>query len=689
MPMSMIKLRPGINVEWTPSLNEGGYSQSNLIRWRAGQAEKLGGWEAYYANSVGGVPRALHAWLDLNETKYLGVGTTTVLGTISSGVLNPITPQDLESTFAPSFDTTNGSPTITVTDPNIANVTSFDAIEFLTPVAVGGVIIAGVYPIVLSTGTTTYQITVASNATSTVAAGGDVPVFGTTSGSQSVTVTLAAHGLVEGAKINFPLPTTVGGVTISGTYSAVTVPTVDTFTISANTQASSTTTASMNGGDVSVVYHIALGPAATGSGYGVGTYGSGGYGTGTASTAQTGTAITAANWTLDNWGEIFLANPEGGGIYQWQPGAGFQNAKMLSGYDAPAYNTGMFVSMQTQMLIALGSTVDLTQNSPAGIGLDQDPLLVKWSAQGVYTDFRISTTSQAGSRRLSTGSRIVGGMSVSQQELIWTDLDLWAMSYLGSLQSGVWGFTTIGRSCGLIGKHAAARLASNVYWMGMSNFFVLAGSGVQVIPCPVWDTVFQDLNTEYQHTCVAWANTPFNEVWFFYPRLSTNATEPDAYVKYNITEGEWDYGVMARSAAIDQSIVGMPIAASPDSVIYEHEVGNDAAGQAINASFQTGLMQLSQGQEIIFVDWFFPDFKWTKTAASSGSSATVYVTLYSYQYLSDAPQVHGPYAVTSATPYFNPRLRGRYVSMKCESNDVGSWWRLGGCRFRGAPDGRN
>lgn len=155
MPFSMIKLRPGINVEWTPSLNEGGYSTSNLLRWRAGQAEKLGGWEAYYPNAVGGVPRALHAWLDLNETKYLGVGSTTVLGSISGGVLNAITPQDLESTFAPAFDTTNGLTTVTVDDPNIANVTSFDAIEFLTPVAVGGVILAGLYPIVLSTGTTT------------------------------------------------------------------------------------------------------------------------------------------------------------------------------------------------------------------------------------------------------------------------------------------------------------------------------------------------------------------------------------------------------------------------------------------------------------------------------------------------------------------------------------------------------
>lgn len=686
MPMAMIKLRPGVNAELTPSLNEAGYSSSNLGRYRSGLFEKLGGWEAYYDFAVGGVPKALHAWLDLNETEYLAVGSTTILGSISSGVLTNITPQTFTSNFNEDFDTTLSSPNVVVDDPDIANVTDYDSVEFLTPVAVGGLILSGVYPIALALGTTTYRIVASSNATSSVTSGGAVPSFATTSGSQIVTVTLAAHGLSVGGKINLPISTTVGGVTILGTYTALTVPTADTFTIAVASLATSSTSASMNGGEARLRYHIALGPAAASTGYSIGTYSSGGYSTGTAVTAQTGTPITSTDWTLDNWGEILLACTDGGGVYQWQPGTGFQNAKLISGSDAPPYNTGMFVSMQTQMLITYGSTTNLNESDLGGIGLDQDPLLVKWSAQGDYTDFAVSTTSQAGSRRLSTGSKIVSGMSVSQQELLWTDLDLWSMSYLGSLAAGVWGFNKIGSNCGLIGKHAAARLGSNVFWMGQSNFFVLAGSGVQPIPCTVWDTVFQDLNTTYQHKCVAWANTPFNEVWFFYPRSSTSATEPDAYAKLNIVDGTWDTGVMDRSAGIDQSILGMPISATPSGLIYEHEVSPDAAGQPLNASFTTGDAQISDGNDIMFVDWVLPDMKWT-TVDGSGS-ASIQITFYSKYYPGDTPQTHGPYTVTSSTQYINPRIRGRLVAMKVESNDIGSWWRLGGIRYRGAPDGR-
>ena len=680
MPMVMLRLRPGVNTELSPSLNEAGYSQSNLIRYRNGLAEKLGGWSRFYQFVVGGVPKALHAWLDLNDTEYLAVGTTTLLGAISNGTLTDLSPQTVTSNFNEDFDTTNASPNVVVDDPNISNVTNYDAVEFLTPISVGGLILSGVYPIDLGLGTTTYRIVAASNATSTVASGGAVPAFATTSGSQTITVTFTAHGLAVGGKFNFPIATTGGGVTILGTYTALTVPTANTFTIAVSTLATSTTSFSMNSGQARLRYHIALGPALASSGYSIGTYSSGGYSTGTAVSAQTGTPITSTDWTLDNWGEILLACTEGGFVYYWQPGTGFQNVRPLVGNGAPPYNNGAFVSMQTQMLICYGSTNELEA------GLDQDPLLVKWSNQGDFMDFQVSTTSQAGSRRLSTGSKIVAGMSVASQELLWTDLGLWSMKYLGGLQAGVWGFEQIGLNTGLIGKHAAARLGSNVFWMGGSNFFVLQGSGVSVLNCTVWDRVFQDLNTAHQHKCVAWANTPFSEIFFFYPRASTSATEPDAYVKLNVQEGVWDYGVLDRSAAIDQSIVGMPIAATPSGVIYEHEVSPDADGQPLNASFTTGVFQLSEGQDIMLADWMQPDMKWQQV--DSSTPASIQVTFRAYKYPNSTPVTYGPYTLTSTQQYQNLRVRGRLISIEVESNDVGTWWRFGGPRVRIAPDGR-
>jgi hypothetical protein len=685
--MSMLKLRPGVNAELTPSQLESGYAVSNLIRFRDGLAEKLGGWRKFYQFAVGGVPKALHAWQDLNDVRYLGVGTTTLLGAIADSVLTDLTPQTYVSDFTPDFDTTNLSPNVTVDDPNVATITDFDSVEFNTPVSVGGIILSGVYPVALNLGATTYRIIAATNATSTVASGGAVPAFTTTNGSATVTVAFTAHGLSVGGTINFPIPTTVGGLVIEGTYTALTVPGANSFTIAAATLATSGATVSMNGGEVQIVYHIAIGPVPAGTGYGIGTYGSGGYGTGSAPGQQTGTPITAIDWSLDNWQQTLLACPDGGGLYQWTPGQGLLNAQLIG--TAPPKNTGMFVATEVQIAVLYGSTDD------QDIGVDQSQMLVRWSAQGDFTDYRLNLpagTSQAGQRLLTGGSRIVGAMPAPLMNLIWTDASVWAMQYQGA-GSGVFGFNPIAFGCGLVGKHAVCRQGANVYWMSQTNFYVLGGGAPQVIPCSVWDVVFQDLNTaddpvsgrKYSDKCWAWANTPFNEIWFFFPRASTNATEPDFFVKYNTAQNVWDYGPLDRTAGINQSLLGMPISATPGGLIYEHEVSRNGDGAAINAYFESGLFQLSEGNDIIFIDWILPDMKFGDFGDPQTASLTI--TFTSYYYTGGTARVYSPITYNVGTKFKSPRIRGRFVKFKIESNDLDSFWRLGGMRFRGAVDG--
>ncbi len=685
MPMTMLKLRPGVNAELTPSQNEAGYSSSNLIRFRNGLAEKLGGWEKYYDFAVGGVPKALHAWLDLNENKYLGVGSTTILGAIIDDQLTNLTPQQLTTNFSPDFSTTNGTPNVIVDDSNLtAGATVFDSVEFLTPVSVGGIILSGVYPIDANLGTTTYRIVADTDATATVSNTGEVPTFTTTSGSATVNVDLDDHGLSVGQQINFPISTTVGGIVILGTYSVTNVVGVDDFEIATSTLATSSTSGQMNSGNARLLYNIALGPVPASTGYSVGGYSDGGYSTGASPGQITGTPITATDWTLDNWGQVLIACPEGGGIYAWVPGTGLQNAQMIG--TAPAHNTGCFIATEIQIAVAYGSDQDLA------IGLDRDPLLVKWSAQGDYTDWTADLDDQAGSRRLSTGSRIVGGMAAPQFNLLWTDIGVWNMNYIGF--PDVFGFVPIGYGCGLIGKHAAVRLGANIYWMSQSNFYVLGGGAPQVIPCTVWDVVFQDLNTAnnpatgrpYSDKSWAWANTPFNEVWFFFPRASTSATEPDFFVKYNTLENTWDYGPMDRTAGINQSILGMPISASSAGLIFEHEVSNNADGAALNSYFQSGLYQLSEGNDILFVDWILPDMRFGDFG--DPQTATLMITFTSYYYPGGPSETHGPFTYTNSTQYINTRIRGRLIDVKIESNDLNSFWRVGGMRLRGAIDGR-
>jgi hypothetical protein len=681
MPFGEVRLIPCVNVERTPTLLEAGISASQLIRFKDGLAQKYGGWQKFYPNTVSGVPRDLHAWQDLNQTNHLAVGTTTQLAVITSGALVDVTPQTLTSDFAPNFSTVINTATVTIVDPNISNVTVFDSVLFNVPIAVGGLILSGLYPIVQITGTHSYQITAASNATSTVNNGGAVPVFTTTSGSGTVSVALTAHGQVAGNIVVFPIPTTGNGVTIDDAYTIASVADANDFSITAGNQANASSSFSMNGGNAEIVYYINLGPAAIGQGYGLGGYGQGGYGTGNVPGSQTGTKIAAGDWTSDNWGQILLACPSGGGVYSFDPTGGFGNAGLVA--SAPPFNGGIFISQSQQILICWGSTV--TEN----IGIQQDPLLVKWSTSGDFTNFVPLTTNQAGSFRIPFGSVIRAGMAVSNQDLIWTDLDLWAMSYVGP--QFVFDFNNIGAGCGAISSHAVQKLRGGIFWMGSSNFYRYTASGVTVVPCPVWDFVFQNLNTAFAQNVRAMSNTPFNEAGWLFPSNASASGECDSYVKFNITEpnAPWDYGPagsLPRSAWMDQTILGMPIGASPTGIVYQHETTNDADGGVLNPSFTTGYFYIAQGEEFAMIDQIIPDFKYGTYGGSQGANIALSVNMINYP--GDAPTTFGPFLFTQSAEYQSTRMYGRQASFTVQSSDIGSFWRLGKVRYRYQLGGR-
>jgi hypothetical protein len=592
-----------------------------------------------------------------------------------------LTPQTLLSDFAPNFTTTLGSPSVQVTDANITNVTTFDSVFFNTPVSVGGIVLAGLYPIDSVTGANSYRITAAMNATAAVANGGAVPVFTTVTGSANVSVQLDSHGLgaAPANTIVFPIPTVVNGITIDGLYTAVSIVDANNFVIQTAAQATGAGSVSMNGGNAELVYYIALGPPPGGVGYGLGGYGLGGYGTGVAQSVQQGNPISASDWTTDNWGQILLACPEDGGIYYWDPTGGFLNASLIS--SGPIYNSGMFVSTSAQIVVAYGSTI--TEQ----IGVLQDPMLVQWCDSGNFFDWTPTDTNLARNFRIPIGSRIVAGMAVSNQNLIWTDLDLWIMNFIGF--PNVYGFNKIGAGAGAASSHAVQQLRGGVHWMGTSNFYRYAGSGVEVVPCPVWDFVFQQIDTTKLKNVRAMPNTPFNEAGYFFTTTSSPNGENDAYVKYNITEpgAPWDYGYLPRSAWIDQNVFGPPIGASPASVIYQHETTNDAAGQPMAWSYSTGFFKLAEGQDYVFVDRWLPDFKWGEIGQAG--SAQIQMTFNVTNFPGDTPRVYGPYTVTQATKFITTRFRGALVSVTISGDDLGSFSRLGYIRYRYAPMGRN
>ena len=659
-------------------------------------------------------------------------------GTITSSLGIPV-----------SFSTTAGSSTVLIDDTG-SSLDAFDVVDVKTQISVGGLILFGLYRVTpISVNQYSIQARdVLGNpayATSTVTGGGAVPSFEFTSGSAIVRVTLNNHGLQVGDTFPVLIPVVAGNVVISGNYlvqsldsgsptniftiqaanSTTTTPTLTasgtgsvatltfastytipvgstivvagvtpggyngTYTVTASSAGSvsytNATTGSMSGAGtifVSVVkennnlaglvYYNGIGPLAVNSGYGVGGYGTGGYGSGIPPASGTGTPITnTLDWSLDNWGETLIASPLDGPIYEWSPSANNPAATIIP--EAPQVNEGVFVAMPQQQIIAYGSTFN-------GV---KDALLIRWCDVANYNSWIGLVTNQAGSYRIPKGSRIVQGIQGPQQGLIWTDLAIWAMQYVGPPY--VYQFNEIGTGCGLIGRKAATSVNGIVYWMGQSQFFRLAGGGVEPIRCPVWDVVFQDLDTNNLDKIRVAPNSRFGEISWFYPTKS-NGGEVSHYVKYNFLLDQWDFGTLARTAWINESVLGPPIGAAPDQYIYQHETSTDADGQALNASFQTGYFVLTEANVKMFIDQIWPDMKWGYYEGTQ--NAQVQLTFYVTDYAGQTPIQYGPFLMTQATTFLTPRFRGRLVSIKIESNDIGSFWRIGNIRYRYQEDGK-
>jgi len=695
MPHSSFKLIPGVDQNKTPALNEAAISYSQLVRFipdrtLGGLVQKLGGWTKYFGSTINSIVRCLWAWEDTNSNSYLGVGAEGVaagggnaLAVIVSGGLSDITPQKTTVNVAVDFSTVSGTNEITIVDAG-RNINNYDVVDIQTQVSVGGLVLFGQYQCYEVPAANSYYIYAKdvlgapALAPATATNGGDVADYATTNLSGLVSVTLADHGYVAGDTYPSLVATTVGGVTIYGNYIVVSVTTADVFVISVSNSATSTTTGFQNSGDVHFVYYRGIGPTPPAEGYGGGPYGIGGYGTGIDITGYSGTPINAIDWTLDNWGEIFVANPLNGPIYQWSPTSGNPVATVIA--NAPSVNKGMFVAMPQRQIISFGSTTN-------GI---VDPLLIRWCDVNDYDQWIASLTNQAGSYRIPKGSRIVQGIQAGQQGLIWTDLGCWAMQYAGPPY--VYQFNELGIGCGLIGRKAAGSVGGVVYWMGQSQFYRLSGNGVEPIRCPVWDVIFQDLDITNLDKIRFAANSRFGEVTWYYP-TNSNGGEINAYVKYNIILDQWDFGentaqnpYVARTAWINESVLGPPIGAGTNTYLYQHETSTDADGTPMYSSFQTGYFAMNEAENKMFVDQVWPDMKWGYYGGVQ--NANVKLTFYITDFAGQTPTTYGPYTLTQNTTYITPRFRGRLVSIKMESQDIGSFWRLGNTRYRVQQDGK-
>lgn len=602
------------------------------------------------------------------------------------------------TTIFPIFTVTKDSASIRCDIPNINPLISTapipyyyavgDVVSFTVPTEVAGITIYGDYTVSAADSTgfnftaqnSANQSTTQSlnyqflNLTYYITVGPPLPGIGYGNGFYA---SYAETANVTGASSSAGYAT----LTLSGSHQFLPLETVTVAGVGAPYNGSHQLTSSTFN---SVSFQLGVAPTLGAGGTVSTTHESGGYGTGVVPIqTPNGTEITATDWTLDNWGEILLACPRNGPIFTWAPSQGYGNAAMIP--EAPIVNSGMFLAMPQRQIMAWGSTYTGIQN----------PLQIRWCDVGNYNSWAATVINQAGGYNIPTGSLIVRGIQGPTQQYWFTDIDVYVSQYTGPPY--VYGFNKVGSGCGLIGQKAVCMLHSNLYWMSQKQFFTLSGTNAtQSIPCTVWDFVFQNLNLNYVDNIRAAANSMFNEVNWFFPSVNSTDGENDAYVCFNVLYNEWDYGYLPRSAWIDQSVLGGPLATQnyydPDAVdpwttrVYQHETSYNLANLPMPAYFKTGYFTLSNGNDLVFVDWLLPDMKWGEW--SQAPNASLEMTFYVTDYPGDTPTQFGPYSITANTPYIEPRFRGRYVQIEVSSNDLNSFWRLGSMRYRYSVAGR-
>ena len=639
MPLTKLQFKPGVNRETTSYSNEGGWFDVDKVRFRFGFPEKIGGWTKYSVNAFLGSCRALHSWVSLDGTLFLGVGTNLKYYINLGGGYNDITPIRATTTNGITFSATNGSSIITATDSS-HGATEGDFVTISGAATLGGNITADVlnqeYQIDTGPSDNTYTFT--ARTVSTIAS------ITTTSGLNPTAVT--ANSSDSGN----------GGAGVDGAYQQT----------------------------------VGLDTSVTGTGWGAGVWGRG---TWNSSSSLSVVGATLRIWSHDNFGEDLIINARDSGIFYWDKTNGVSTrAVVLSSLTdsnlAPTIAKKVLVSDRDRHIIAFGCDPE------TAIGT-QDPLLIRFSSQESPTDWQSLETNTAGELRLGSGSEIVTAIETRQQILVFTDVSLHSMQFLGP--PFTFGINALSENITIAGPLAAIAIEDMVLWMGKNEFYMYAGS-VQRIPCTVRDYVFSDFNENQIEKVTASTNSAFSEVWWFYP--SSDSDECDRYVIYNYQQKVWYFGNLNRTVWLDRGIENLPIAASTDHYLYFHETGFDDGSTdpitAISAHIESSQFDVGDGDKFSFINKIIPDLTFRESTADSPKAIFTVKTrnFPGGAYLqSDVKNVTRSAAATSSvveqfTDQVNLRVRGRSFAVKIASTDTGVSWRLGSPRLDVKPDGR-
>tara|TARA_R110002124_G_scaffold210771_1_gene377206 strand:- start:382 stop:2547 length:2166 start_codon:yes stop_codon:yes gene_type:complete len=719
MALLDFKILPGVDKQNTTKGAENRWVDSNNVRFRYGLPEKTGGWASLLTDSIVGVVRSQHPFLDITGNRYIALGTDKFLLLYFEGQLFDISPfnTDLQQTSA-TIATTNGSTVITVTTGSAHSLAAEDIIELDAVTLPSGTGLSAanfenkVFMVNLVPSATTFTITSSAAATASISTGGSTTVniyakigpqkqtygygwgVGPWGGNLSTALTNTLSSGINDSVTTIPV-TSNSGFPTAGTLA------IGNELITYTGKGTNTMTNATRGA-------LGTSPATAHNSGATVTNATDFSGWGTALPANQ-TTLEPGLWSLDNFGEVLIATIANGATFTWNPSAAspltVRAAVATSGFSTsnnPTASRLTLISPTTRHLLHLGTETTIGTTS------SQDDMFIRFSSQEEINTFKVTSTNSAGTLRIQDGTKIIGALKTKEAILIWTDNALYSMKFVGA--PFIFGVEQVGTNCGLIGKNAAVEVDGVAYWMSSKGFLMYDGT-VKTLPCSVEDEVFDNIDTTKGQQMTAGLNNLFSEITWWYP--ADNDFNNKA-VTYNYAEsaqipgGIWALSNEPRTSWMDANIYQKPYATKFDTTLtgtfptilgesglgqtkyFEHEIGTDQTNEDGSVTPVTSFItsydydlntQGNEGGLFVSVSRFIPDFK------TLVGNANVTLAIKDFPSNANTVSTYSPFTITSSTEKIDTRARGRYVNFKIENTGVEQSWRFGTFLLDVKPDG--
>ena len=702
MPLSKIQFRPGVNREATTYANEGGWYDSEKVRWRSGFPEKIGGWAnlatsfSGVVNTFVGVARDLWNWVSLDGENLNAVGTNQKMYVENGGKYFDITPLTTTSpvTLANNpLTTVSGSKLVTITASGHASAAG-TWVTFSGATAVGGLTISGEFEIITAIAGASYTI-ISPTAASSSATGGGAAVVANYQISAGNAVYTSGTGW--GA-----------GVWSRGTWGS--------------------------GAIIGVGFQLRL--------WAMDNYGQ-------------DLVFSPRNGSIYYWAVSTSTYPRAVTVASLSTTAGY------AGTFVPHTVYQIMTSDIQRFAIAFGAN----PYDPLDANTAFDPMLVRWSDQENIYDWVPSALNQSGELRLSSGSTIIVGLHTRQENLIFTDSALFSMQYVGppyvwgfsmltdnisiigpnatSTVNGVTYWMGVDKFYSYSGRTETLPCTVRQYVYGDLNLdqSYQITSGTNEGYNEVWwhyasaDSLVNNRYVIFNHleriwyvgtmNRTAWLDSPLRphpmasfSVQNSYLNVAATSTATSLAVVNGVSYPavgtlQIDSEIVTYTGSANNAFTGCvrgalgTTAAShsqyaavtyyvPNQVMYHESGVDDYSGVtplAIDAYVESSDFDIGDGHNFGFVWRILPDITFAGSTAASPEVTMVVKPRVNSGSAYGAPDPNAvvrtsSYPVEVYTGQVYTRIRGRQMSFKVESNSLGVAWQLGSPRIDIRPDGR-